>query len=154
MDDAEYDEEQQRQDREWYGLDEGQDEYHNAFSNVSNEYTKMKEQQNQERVQRVKHLTAKQAAKKKDNELWEKNLMIRSGAVYNTSYDDDFDEEGEAKVHLLVTNIIPPFLDGRIVFTKPGKPGNSFQTFKYFKKYTLEYLEVTCNGENLPNCKV
>ena len=28
--------------REWYGLDEGQDEYANAFSNVSNEYTKMK----------------------------------------------------------------------------------------------------------------
>merc|ERR1719228_2264995 len=82
----------------------------------------VKEQQNQERVQRVKHLTAKQAGKKKDNELWEKNLMIRSGAVYNTSYDDDFDEVGEAKVHLLVTNIIPPFLDGRIVFTKQTEP--------------------------------
>ena len=122
VDDQEYGDEQQRIDREWYGLDEGQDEYHNAFSNVSNEYTKMKEQQNQERVQRVKHLTAKQAAKKKDNELWEKNLMIRSGAVYNTSYDDDFDEVGEAKVHLLVTNIIPPFLDGRIVFTKQTEP--------------------------------
>merc|ERR1719341_3198759 len=104
VNDEEYGDEQQRIDREWYGLDEGQDEYHNAFSNVSNEYTKMKEQQNQERVQR------------------EKNLMIRSGAVYNTSYDDDFDEVGEAKVHLLVTNIIPPFLDGRIVFTKQTEP--------------------------------
>ena len=120
--DKEYEEEESRQDREWYGLDEGQDEYQNAFSNVSKEYTEMKELKNEEKVKRVKHLTAKQAAKKKDAELWEKNLMIRSGAVYNTAYDDDFDEEGEAKVHLLVSNIIPPFLDGRIVFTKQTEP--------------------------------
>ena len=37
-------------------------------------------------------------------------------------YDEDFEEEGEAKVHLLVTSIIPPFLDGRIVFTKQHEP--------------------------------
>merc|ERR1719295_994840 len=71
---------------------------------------------------KVKHLTAKQAARKKDNEMWEKNRMIRSGAVSKLDYDDDFEEEGEAKVHLLVTNIIPPFLDGRIVFTKQTEP--------------------------------
>merc|ERR1719295_1038411 len=71
---------------------------------------------------KVKHLTAKQAARKKDNEMWEKNRMIRSGAVTKLDYDDDFEEEGEAKVHLLVTNIIPPFLDGRIVFTKQTEP--------------------------------
>ena len=28
----------------------------------------------------------------------------------------------EAKVHLIVNNIIPPFLDGRIVFTKQQEP--------------------------------
>ena len=36
--------------------------------------------------------------------------------------DDDFEEEHEAKVHLLVQNIVPPFLDGRIVFTKQPEP--------------------------------
>ena len=45
-----------------------------------------------------------------------------SGAVTKLDYDEDFEEEGEAKVHLLVTNIIPPFLDGRIVFTKQQEP--------------------------------
>ena len=36
--------------------------------------------------------------------------------------DADFEEEHEAKVHLLVQNIVPPFLDGRIVFTKQPEP--------------------------------
>lgn len=36
--------------------------------------------------------------------------------------DEDFEEDSEAKVHLLVHNIVPPFLDGRIVFTKQPEP--------------------------------
>ena len=39
-----------------------------------------------------------------------------------TDYDEDFEEISEAKVHLIVNNIIPPFLDGRIVFTKQQEP--------------------------------
>ena len=42
--------------------------------------------------------------------------------VTRTEVDDDFDESDEAKVYLLVHNIIPPFLDGRIVFTKQPEP--------------------------------
>jgi len=48
--------------------------------------------------------------------------MFRSGAVVRTDFDEDFDEVSEAKVHLIVNNIIPPFLDGRIVFTKQQEP--------------------------------
>ena len=48
--------------------------------------------------------------------------MLRSGAVMRLDFDDDFDEDSEARVHLLVHNIIPPFLDGRIVFTKQPEP--------------------------------
>ena len=36
-----YNDEEKRLDREWYGMDEGQDEYHNAFSNISDEYIKV-----------------------------------------------------------------------------------------------------------------
>ncbi|KIH43631.1 hypothetical protein ANCDUO_26358, partial [Ancylostoma duodenale] len=32
------------------------------------------------------------------------------------------DETDENRVHLLVHNIVPPFLDGRIVFTRQSKP--------------------------------
>ena len=50
------------------------------FSNISEEYVRKKEAQRE--LKRVKHLTAKQAARKKDNEMWEKNRMIRSGTVH------------------------------------------------------------------------
>ena len=112
--------EEKRLDREWYGLGEGMDEANNVFSNMSNDYVKNKEAQME--VKRVKHLTAKQAAWKKDNEKWEQNRMLRSGAVTKLDYDEDFEEESAAKVNLIVTNIIPPFLDGRIVFTKQAEP--------------------------------
>ncbi len=115
-----WDDEQKRLDREWYGLDEGYDETNNPFAGVSAEYTAKKEQEAEEK--KVKRMTAKQAQRHKDNEMWEKNRMFRSGAVLRTDHDEDFDEVSEAKVHLLVHNIIPPFLDGRIVFTKQQEP--------------------------------
>lgn len=49
--------------------------------------------------------------------------MLQSGAITQTSPDDDFEEEeNEARVHLLVRHIVPPFLDGRITFTKQFEP--------------------------------
>ena len=36
--------------------------------------------------------------------------------------DKDFEEEHEAKVQLLVHNLVPPFLSGKIVFTKQVEP--------------------------------
>ena len=44
--------------------------------------------------------------------------MLRSGVVTQVSVDTDFDDDQEARVHLIVHNAKPPFLDGRIVFTK------------------------------------
>ncbi len=115
-----WEDEQKRLDREWYGLDEGYDEINNPFAGVSAEYTKKKEEAMEAKKQR--RLTAKQAQRNKDNEMWEKNRMFRSGAVTRLDHDEDFEEISEAKVHLLVHNIIPPFLDGRIVFTKQQEP--------------------------------
>lgn len=48
--------------------------------------------------------------------------MLTSGVVQSLNVNDDFDDENEARVHLLVHNIVPPFLDGRIVFTKQPEP--------------------------------
>lgn len=53
-----------------------------------------------------------------DNERWETNRMLTSGVVQRLEVDDEFEEDNAAKVHLLVHNLVPPFLDGRIVFTK------------------------------------
>jgi pre-mRNA-splicing factor ATP-dependent RNA helicase DHX38/PRP16 len=48
--------------------------------------------------------------------------MLTSGVVQAIDLDEDFEEESTARVHLLVHNIVPPFLDGRIVFTKQPEP--------------------------------
>ena len=44
-DKAGYEEEQRRLDRLWYGMDEGQDDENSAFSGMSEEYTRKKEEQ-------------------------------------------------------------------------------------------------------------
>lgn len=41
----EWEAEQKRLDREWYGLDEGYDDENNPFSGTSEEYTKKKEEE-------------------------------------------------------------------------------------------------------------
>ena len=48
--------------------------------------------------------------------------MLTSGVVQKLEVDEDFEEDQVARVHLLVQNIVPPFLDGRIVFTKQPDP--------------------------------
>ncbi|KAH1026329.1 pre-mRNA-splicing factor ATP-dependent RNA helicase PRP16 [Dendroctonus ponderosae] len=115
-----WEEEQRRLDREWYNMGEGYDDENNPFSSVSDEYTKKKEEQLEQR--KKKRLSAQQRQINKDNELWERNRMLTSGVVHSVDYNEDFDEESIDRVHLLVHNIVPPFLDGRIVFTKQPEP--------------------------------
>ncbi|XP_074645690.1 pre-mRNA-splicing factor ATP-dependent RNA helicase PRP16-like [Tubulanus polymorphus] len=116
----EWEEEQKRLDREWYGLDEGYDENHNPFSGTSDEYTRKKEEEMEKK--KKKRMSEKQRQIHKDNDMWETNRMLRSGVVMRTDVDEDFEEESEKRIHLLVHNIVPPFLDGRIVFTKQPEP--------------------------------
>jgi pre-mRNA-splicing factor ATP-dependent RNA helicase DHX38/PRP16 len=63
-----------------------------------------------------------QQQRNRDVEKWETNRMLQSGAVTRIGPEDDLDEEGEARVHILVRNVVPPFLDGRITFTKQYEP--------------------------------
>ncbi|KAL6520539.1 hypothetical protein OROMI_032301 [Orobanche minor] len=57
-----------------------------------------------------------------DNAQWEDRQLLRSGAVRGTEVQTEFDDEEERKVILLVHDTKPPFLDGRIVFTKQAEP--------------------------------
>lgn len=120
------------------------DEDNNAFSNISEEYTKKKEQQllqnskkrmsaQQREISRVSNKFSWWSFNRytfftivttffQDNELWERNRMLTSGVVHATHCDENIDDENVARVHLLVHNIVPPFLDGRIVFTKQPEP--------------------------------
>ena len=81
----EWEEEQKRLDREWYSMDEGYDESHNPFSNTSKAYAEKKEKEMEEK--KKKRMTARQQQIHKDNEMWEINRMLRSGAVIKTEYE-------------------------------------------------------------------
>jgi len=53
-----WEDEQKRLDREWYQMDEGYDDIHNPFSNVSEDYTKKKEEQHEQK--KMKRMSAQQ----------------------------------------------------------------------------------------------
>ncbi|GFT90482.1 pre-mRNA-splicing factor ATP-dependent RNA helicase PRP16 [Nephila pilipes] len=116
----EWEDEIKRLDREWYSMDEGYDDNHNPFAGMSASYTKKKEEALEQK--KKKRMSAQQRQIHKDNEKWETNRMLTSGVVHKLEYDEDFEEDNEARVHLLVQNVVPPFLDGRIVFTKQPEP--------------------------------
>ncbi|GBP35317.1 Pre-mRNA-splicing factor ATP-dependent RNA helicase PRP16 [Eumeta japonica] len=95
------------------------DEY-DPFGETSAEYVRAKEEQVEKR--RNRKVSAQRQQKDKDNELWERNRMLTSGVVHSVNVNNDLDEESVDRVHLLVHNLVPPFLDGRIVFTKQPEP--------------------------------
>ncbi|XP_041455370.1 pre-mRNA-splicing factor ATP-dependent RNA helicase PRP16-like [Lytechinus variegatus] len=115
-----WEEEQKKIDRQWYGSDEGYDESNNPFAAVPVEYAEKKERDLA--TQKAKRISAQQRQINKDNDKWETNRLLTSGVVQQIEYEDVVDEETVNRVHLLVHNIVPPFLDGRIVFTKQPEP--------------------------------
>ncbi|EGT33582.1 CBN-MOG-1 protein [Caenorhabditis brenneri] len=120
---AQWEEEQKNLDREWYDNEGAFDDEYNPFNKVSDEFVEKREKQWQEKTQKPR-LTVKQQAIKRENELWENNRLHRSGVVamadeLSSTFEDETDEN---RVTILVQNIVPPFLDGRIVFTKQAQP--------------------------------
>uniref|UniRef100_A0A8C4Q2V9 Pre-mRNA-splicing factor ATP-dependent RNA helicase PRP16 n=1 Tax=Eptatretus burgeri TaxID=7764 RepID=A0A8C4Q2V9_EPTBU len=114
-------EEGQRQaDREWYMMDEGWDESRNPFGGPGDAYTRQREAQLKGQVTR--RVSAQRRQINEDNERWETNRMLTSGVVHRLGAPEEPEEENVARVHLVVHNLVPPFLDGRIVFTKQPEP--------------------------------
>lgn len=78
-----------------------------------------------------------------DNAQWEDRQLLRSGAVRGTEVQTDFDDEEEKRVILLVHDTKPPFLDGRIVFTKQAEP------IMPIKDPTSDMAIISRKGSNL-----
>ncbi|XP_042196437.1 pre-mRNA-splicing factor ATP-dependent RNA helicase PRP16 [Callorhinchus milii] len=115
-----WEDDQRQADRDWYMMDEGHDDFHNPLAYTSDDYVKKREQQLQKQTQ--KRISAQRRQINEDNERWETNRMLTSGVVQRLEVDEDFEEDNATRVHLLVHNLVPPFLDGRIVFTKQPEP--------------------------------
>ena len=110
-------------DREFYDADESVtlNEEHNPF--LGNEE---KLQKREEELQRKAVIRPKDRYRNynEDNDKWEENRMLQSGIARKTNTTADMygEELEETRVHVLVHDLKPPFLDGRVVFTKQQKP--------------------------------
>lgn len=114
-------------DRDWYASDElGHaygDETHNPFGSIENTYADQQREQAFAERKAAKRISARAAQRMKDVDAWETNRMLTSGVAQRADMDmDDLDDEEEVRVHLLVHDLKPPFLDGRKVFTKQLEP--------------------------------
>lgn len=114
-------------DRDWYASDElGHafgDETHNPFGSADNSWADQQREAALLEKKQGKRISARAAQKMKDVDAWETNRMLTSGVAQRADYnDDELDDEEEVRVHLLVHDLRPPFLDGRRVFTKQLEP--------------------------------
>jgi pre-mRNA-splicing factor ATP-dependent RNA helicase DHX38/PRP16 len=72
--------------------------------------------------QMVGRFDARQEQRNKENDAWETNRMLSSGVAQRRDMESDFDDQETTRVHLLVHDLRPPFLDGRTIFTKQLEP--------------------------------
>ncbi|KAK3903459.1 P-loop containing nucleoside triphosphate hydrolase protein [Staphylotrichum tortipilum] len=118
-------------DRDWYGGDDDLgghtfgDDTHNPFGDDSGWAAQEREAAMVEKKvgQFSRGMGARQLQKQKDVDAWETNRMLTSGVAQRRDMGADFEDDQEAtRVHLLVHDLRPPFLDGRTIFTKQLDP--------------------------------
>ncbi|GLU04060.1 hypothetical protein SLE2022_212260 [Rubroshorea leprosula] len=118
-------------DRAWYDREEGSTMFDGDSSSIflgDEASFQKKEAELAKRLVRRDGTRMSLAQSKKlsqrtaDNAQWEDRQLLRSGAVRGTEVETEFDTEEERKVILLVHDTKPPFLDGRVVFTKQAEP--------------------------------
>jgi pre-mRNA-splicing factor ATP-dependent RNA helicase DHX38/PRP16 len=115
-------------DRDWYAGDEfGHtfgDETHNPFGSADSTWADQQREAALSEKKNMKRMTARAAQKQRDVDAWETNRMLTSGVAQRRDFGNgglEDDEEG-TRVHLLVHDLKPPFLDGRTIFTKQLEP--------------------------------
>lgn len=114
-------------DRDWYAGDEfGHtfgDETHNPFGGADATWADRLHEVALADKKLGKRMTARAAQKQKDVDAWEANRMLTSGVAQRRDHAQDVEEDEEAtRVHLLVHDLRPPFLDGKTIFTKQLEP--------------------------------
>ena len=137
-------------ERQWYENDQGYNDEFNPFANVSEEYIYKREKQ-LERAREKPKLSVRQQEIKKENELWENNRLKRSGIFVNKDVGTVIDAEiDENRVNLLVHNTIPPFLDGRFVYTKQIQPVIPVSSELYYFYMDLPYTDIIFRSKMSP----
>lgn len=117
-------------DRDWYTAgEEGAafgDDSHNPFGGADEVSwaDQQKEAHMLERKMAVRQkVNPKHLQRQKDNDAWEANRMLASSVAQTRDQYSGFeDDNDDTRVHLLVHDLRPPFLDGRTIFTKQLDP--------------------------------
>jgi len=114
-------------DRDWYAGDEyGHtfgDESHNPFGGADVSWADRQQEKALADRKLGKRVTARAAQKQKDVDAWETNRMLTSGVAQRRDQAGDFeDDDDSTRVHLLIHDLKPPFLDGKTIFTKQVDP--------------------------------
>ncbi|KAG6041295.1 hypothetical protein E4U41_005123 [Claviceps citrina] len=114
-------------ERDWYGGDElgGHvfgDDTHNPFASYEISAWEAEQQESSKADKMASRYDARQEQRRKENDAWETNRMLVSGVAQRRDMASDFDDEEATRVHLLVHDLRPPFLDGRTIFTKQLEP--------------------------------
>lgn len=115
-------------DRDWYtGEENGHtfgDDSHNPFGGAESTW----EDQQRETAMLERKIAARVRSnpramqRQRDNDAWETNRMLTSGVAQRGNMDLEMQDEDDIRIHLLVHDLKPPFLDGRTIFTKQLDP--------------------------------
>ncbi|KAL7901127.1 pre-mRNA splicing factor ATP-dependent RNA helicase prp16 [Trichoderma sp. SZMC 28014] len=114
-------------DRDWYGGDEFGahtfgDESYNPFASYDTSAWESQQQESAKAEKMTSRYDARQEQRRRENDAWETNRMLVSGVAQRRDLAADFDDEETTRVHLLVHDLRPPFLDGKTIFTKQLEP--------------------------------
>ncbi|CBX95601.1 similar to pre-mRNA-splicing factor ATP-dependent RNA helicase prp16 [Plenodomus lingam JN3] len=114
-------------DRDWYGGEENGhtfgDDTHNPFGGADSTWQDAQREAALTEKKQNNRASMRAQQKQKDVDAWETNRMLQSGVAQRRTFDDDFDDDEEGmRVHILVHDLKPPFLDGKTVFTKQIDP--------------------------------
>ena len=106
-------------DRSWYGDEQEEgghtvDESHNPFLGDEGLFHKREEAMRK----RVNH---RREARMRDADRWEEGRLRASGMVQMVDGAEE-DEDQELRTQVMVSDIKPPFLDGKTVFSKQSQP--------------------------------
>ncbi|RKF73791.1 Pre-mRNA-splicing factor ATP-dependent RNA helicase prp16 [Golovinomyces cichoracearum] len=122
-------------DRDWYAGDESGhtfgDDSHNPFGSYDNSWADHQHEASLMEKKNSKRLSLRASQKQKDVDAWETNRMLTSGVAQRRDFGDDFEDDSEdTRVHLLVHDLRPPFLDGRTIFSKQLEPVPAVRDFQ------------------------
>jgi pre-mRNA-splicing factor ATP-dependent RNA helicase DHX38/PRP16 len=114
-------------DRDWYGGEENGhtfgDDTHNPFGAAESTWMDAQRDAALTEKKQNNRASARAVQKQKDVDAWETNRMLQSGVAQRRTFESDFaDDDESTRIHILVHDLKPPFLDGKRVFTKQLDP--------------------------------